>query len=280
MKKALLFFLFPITVLGQPCTTNILLDFDAGSDGASITLALLTNSTHGAGFSFATNGAGIGGMIFSSDGQKDLIKFDNICNFGTFYGNGSVGLRCETTNDASIKFTSSLSSMKASAGWWVKGTLPSETLVFIDSFLIQEDGNLSGPGAYANASWESGAGGYRFGLETGGVDHPESLGRYATNVWWWITMLYDAAGSNKLSIYNSNLVFQESLTSAGHRTGATNANHLIFGNCILGQSTPGKYMYFDNIIFDFASGIFPLLPSTSQQIMGGPATINGNVTIR
>lgn len=240
--------------------TNVFIDFDSGSNGDNVTLDLITNSTHGAAGSFSYSATALSNFTFSIDAQKNLAGAELIYGVGTFCGCGLVGIKMNTEVPASIKYTSSIKKSRCSLGWWVKNGIPGDLISYVDSMIIvDKDAN-----GYANCAIAGGGSStpttFRFALETPGDPSPFSVNYYNKNSWYWLTMLYDSTGHNELKIYNDAMVYQETISSIGNRAGSTNADNILIGPVILGQSTPGMYLYYDNIIVDFENGIFPLLP--------------------
>jgi len=242
--------------------TRALNDFEAGSNGADCTAALLKSSAKGWTIGQWTVVGPGAAMKFATAANKPFDTAIARLNDGTSLSAsaGSKGVTFLTSTVQSyLKFDlfpsgGDVSGNSLSAGIWFWSDLPAADTSSLDAFSLTAP---SGTG-FANAkNLSSGAGSRCFQLEvTGGGGNSQVV--ISPSTWYWLSLQYNRSASHVLKIYNAAGGLVGTITEA--QTGTGMPEYLTLGQT-QGSSTPttGYAASFDSLKLDPA-GSYPLLP--------------------
>jgi uncharacterized protein YjdB len=233
--------------LGGGPPPSAYIDFENSADGTTITTDILAASTHCGNGIWSLSADPLIGMTIATNGQKQLPTPVATC--GTQYtdATGTRGLQydmSQTARRATYNWSTTASS--ASVGFFYKITVSDQN--YYSVFTL-----TSGGGDYAGLNIHDGS----MYLETKtDLSNPIPM---SPNVWYWITMQYNAGGRHYLQVYEST-----NWTLLGSVSGAASGNDQPWGMEIGRNGSepgfPSAYWYYDNIIVDYLTAKFPILP--------------------
>jgi trimeric autotransporter adhesin len=235
--------------LGGGPPPSAYIDFEASTDGTIATTDILAASTHCGNGLWSLTPTTLTGLTISTDAQQLLPSPVTTC--GTQYTDaGSTrGLRYDISQtNQYAAYTWLTPSTSASAGFFFKITVSDQN--FYSVF-----GITAGAGDYAVLHIQGGM----MSLETSsGVSDPIPI---SPNVWYWITMQYNAGGTHYMQVYDTT-----TWSLLGSVSRAATGNFAPEGIAIgrPGGETgyPLGYWYYDNIVIDYLTAQFPILPGS------------------
>jgi hypothetical protein len=239
--------------LGGGPPPSMYIDFEAGADGAPVTLDVLTASTRCGNGRWTATTNPIAEMTISASAQRQLATPVTTCGRQYTDATGTRGLKYSVSETARYAaYNWSTTSSTASVGFFFKIATVS------------------------NSNWYSvfaiTAGGSDFAMlhMHGGAMYLEAWAGITTaipfseNTWYWVTMQYNAGATHHLQVYETN-----QWTLLGSASTPATGNHKPTGISIgrTGSSPPhpSAVWYFDQIVVDYVKGGFPIL-------QGAPAT--------
>jgi hypothetical protein len=86
----------------------------------------------------------------------------------------------------------------------------------------------------------------------------DSITGIADNTWYWFTMRWVQGSTGNAQVYDSNLKLIGAATF--HDSINVPLQGILIGNSASANSRPGQTIYFDDLIVDYTSAAFPLLP--------------------
>jgi uncharacterized protein YjdB len=193
-------------------------------------------------------------MTISTNAQKQLPSPVTTCGAQYTDAPGTRGLQydmSQTGRYAAYKWSTTSSS--ASVGFFYKITVSDQN--YYSVFAITASG-----GDYTVPHIQGGS----MYLETvTGVSNPIPM---SPNVWYWITMQYNAGGTHYMQLYDTT-----SWTLLGSVTRAASGNYkpngIEIGRAGSEPGYPAAYWYYDNIIVDYVRATFPILPSVTRNLV-------------
>jgi hypothetical protein len=257
------------------CATSadILIDFETGADGNVITGAILNSSTHGSGGTWSTSKSPMTASTISTSGEKKYSG--NIIVGGTSYADSSSTRGVKWTANLQIEysqfsFSSSYSSV--SAGFFFYAGIPTGDPTYYNPFNVGNPGN-----EYCAPQWRYNG----IHLETKGGDSADV--NVSSYKWYWITIKYVQNGTSYMSVYDpTNWSLVGTVT---HTLLDFPATVMQFGQMHAQIGQAGSYYYFDDILIDWTTATFPLLPPTSsiyyvdKDSIGGVCSDGGSGTL-
>lgn len=272
MRLSCSLFLFCVCLSSKGVETVI--TFEGGTNGLRLSNSGLSNSTYGASGSWTLTGSPTG-LTFSVTGQKAFLNPVPVINTNAQDGSGTLGLSANLLAhpQQSATFTTALTNRTCSAGVWFKSNLPDTNYQTEDIFTLYCYSLPGQSGANDFANWKlGGLGSFQVltSEDLGGAD--QVLIQISSNTWYWLTMQYTPTAIH-YAVYDTNLVQVGHIdsTSTGLIPEQINIGLLNNANAL------GDFnMYWDNIVTDFTSGVFPLLPtSPAAQSRSGPGRAIG-----
>ena len=230
---------------GPPPSAYI--DFESSTDGTTIDTGILAASTHCGNGVWSLSTDPIVGMTISAAGQKQLPSPITTC--GTQYSDaaGTRGLQYDMSQTARrATYTWSTTSNSASVGFFFEITVSDTNYYTVF--------NIGGGLDYAALNVHNGA----MALETkSGNSNPISM---LPNVWYWITIQYNAGGTHQMQVYDTT-----NWTLLGSGSGAANGNYqptdIEIGRNGSEPGFPSAFWYYDNIVVDYLTAKFPIVPA-------------------
>lgn len=238
--------------LGGGPPPSAYVDFEDSTDGTTITTDILAASTHCGNGIWSLTTSPITGMTISSDAQKQLPSPVTTC--GTQYTDtGTRGLRydiSQTGRYAAYRWSTTSSS--TSVGFFFQITVSDTN--YYSVFNINGQAGLD----YAAVNVHAGA----IRLEVGSqiVSSPISI---SPNTWYWVTMQYNAGGTHYLQVYDTTTWSLIGNISNG-ATGNDPPISISMGRTGSETGFPSAYWYYDNIIVDYLTAKFPIVPGAPQ----------------
>jgi hypothetical protein len=235
------------SALGGGPPPSAYIDFEGSTDGTTITTGILAASTHCGNGIWALSTDPIVGMTISAAGQQQLPSPVTTC--GTQYSDaaGTRGLQYDMSQTARrATYTWSGTSNSASVGFFFEITVSDTNYYTVF--------NIAGGLDYAALNIHNGA----MYLETrsGGLNPIPML----PNVWYWITIQYNAGGMHQMQVYDTT-----NWTLLGSSSGAATGNYLPteieIGRNGSEPGFPSAFWYYDNIVIDYLTAKFPIVPS-------------------
>lgn len=240
---------------GPPPSTYI--DFEASTDGMTITTDILAASTHCGNGVWSLATSPITGMTISTDAQKQLPSPVTTC--GTQYADatGTRGLRYDISQTGQYAaYTWSATSGSASAGFFYKITVNDTNYYSVFSINGQSGLDFSALNIHDGA----------MRLEVGSqvISAPINI---SPNTWYWVTMQYNAGGTHRLQVYDTtSWVLLGDLSNAA--TGNDAPTSISIGRTGSEPGFPSGYWYYDNIIVDYLTAEFPIVPTVATAQAG------------
>lgn len=261
------------TVAGTATAPYIYVDFENGANSNALSATNLGNATHGGNGSWSSGGTTPGAMTISTAQEHDLST-RKVTVAGTDY--------LDTTGTRSAKFDLPA----ATSGYWGyfwKNTPDIKNVssgVWIYTNLATTD-----TGTFANAGgFSNGLGSDSVGLMiNSGQMYLESFANpngnpdvgskynYTVNTWYWVTMQYqqyvDGSQKHQLNIYDANFNLLSHQEKAARSVSPSQATFYSIGR--LGDNNDaaiaaGAGLWYDDLILDYVSGTFPLLPTSTS----------------
>jgi hypothetical protein len=229
-------------------TSDVLINFESGSNGNAVTTTNLTAGTHGTGGTWSLDPATSAACTISTSAEN--IFPGTVTAGGTGYTDSTSTRGFKFTGHiewgyAEYYFTSTHNSV--SVGFYFFGGIPVADTTPYNIF------NIGAPGQEACApQWNDNT----FGLETwtGGS---ETIS-VASNTWYWITIKYVRNGTGLLNIYNAST--WSLVGSVSHSLLDYPASVVQIGQVHSEIGDSGSYYYIDDVIIDWTTAVFPLLP--------------------
>lgn len=262
---------------------DLLIDWEASSDGTVITATILTNSSHGASVTFTTmtqpSSTFVPGAITNAtieeDAAKDIYTPFNVDS--TVYdsaGTRGMKITMQANQFIHIDFGSEIDTLSCGFFFLFGGPSvnwsPRDIAAWYDDsgqyqFLQIYDQASGDEIPYFHAHWQPGGSG--FGND---VD-------FDRDTWYWVTMNYAEGGET------FRVRFYETIgwTSIGESTGSVTsgpdgADTFVLG-CVKYGASSSQYVYFDNLIIDITDGTFPLGPGSGPDAVAPGAYPNWKV---
>ena len=234
------------SALGGGPPPSAYIDFESSTDGTTIDTGILAASTHCGNGIWSLSTDPIAGITISTTGQKQLASPVTTC--GTQYSDaaGTRGLQYDMSQTARrATYTWSTTSNSASVGFFFKITV--SDMNYYTVF------NIAGGLDYAALNIHNGA----MALETkSGNSSPIPM---SPNVWYWITIQYNAGGTHQMQVYDTT-----NWTLLGSGSGAANGNYqptdIEIGRNGSELGFPSAFWYYDNIVVDYLTAKFPIVP--------------------
>jgi hypothetical protein len=86
------------------------------------------------------------------------------------------------------------------------------------------------------------------------------------NTWYWVTMQYNAGGTHHLQVYDTtNWTLLGDISNGA--TGNDSPGGISMGRTGSETGYPSAYWYYDNIIVDYLTAKFPIVPGTSKSLV-------------
>ena len=229
---------------GPPPSAYI--DFESSTDGTTIDTGILAASTHCGNGIWSLSTDPIIGMTISTEGQEQLHSPVTTC--GTQYSDaaGTRGLQYDMSQTARrVSYMWSTTSSSASVGFFFNITVSDTNYYTVF--------NIAGGLDYAALNIHNGA----MALETkSGNSNPIPM---SPNVWYWITIQYNAGGTHQMQVYDTT-----NWMLLGSGSGAAYGNYpptgIEIGRNGSEPGFPSAYWYYDNIVIDYLTAKFPILP--------------------
>jgi hypothetical protein len=234
------------SALGGGSPPSAYIDFESSSDGTTIDTGILAASTHCGNAVWSLSTDPILGMTISAAGQKQLPSPVTTC--GTQYSDaaGTRGLQYDMSQTARrATYTWSTTSNSASVGFFFEITVSDTNYNTVF--------NIAGGLDYAALNIQNGA----MALETkSGASNPIPM---SPNVWYWITIQYNAGGTHQMQVYDTtNWTVLGSVSSAA--TGKYQPTAIEIGRNGSEPGFPSAFWYYDNIVVDYLTAKFPIVP--------------------
>ena len=250
-------------------TASMYIDFESATDGTTITTDSLVASTHCGNGLWSLEISPITGMTISASAQKQLPSSVTTC--GTQYtdASGTRGLQYDMSQtDRYAAYNWSTLSSSASVGFFYKITLSDQNYYTVFAM------TAGGGGDYAALHIRGGA----MYLETvTGVSNPTPI---SPNVWYWVTMQYNAGGTHYMQVYDGTTwALLGSVSRAA--SGNYNPTGIEVGRTGNEPGYPSGYWYYDEIIVDYLTAKFPIVPGTPPSLVSiavtpaNPSVANG-----
>ena len=242
--------------------TRALNDFEAGSNGADCTAALLKSSAKGWIIPTWTVVGPGAAMKFNTAANQAYSTSITRLNDGTSLtaAAGTKGVTFLTSTvqsylkcDLFPKGGDGVTGNAFSMGIWFWSDLPAADTSNMDVFAVVCHGGVG----FANCkNLSNGSGSRSFELEVpGGTSTSIAI---SPSTWYWLSLQYNRSGSHVLKIYNTAGTLIGTITEA--HTGTLMPEYLVLGQNA-GSTTPttGYSVHFDSLKIDPA-GSYPLLP--------------------
>lgn len=236
------------SALGGGPPPSAYIDFENGANGTTITTDVLAAGTHCGNGIWSLSTDPIIGMAISTAGQKQLASPVTTCGAQYADAAGTRGLRYDMSQTARRAiYTWSTTSNSASAGFFFQITL-SDTNYYT---VLNIEGN--GGQDYAAVNIHDGA----MYLETeNGITNPIAM---SPNVWYWVTIQYNGGGTHHMQVYDTtNWMLLGS--ASGAATGNYQPTAILIGRNGSESGFPTGYWYYDNIVVDYLTAKFPIVP--------------------
>jgi hypothetical protein len=236
------------SALGGGPPPSAYIDFESSTDGTTVDTAILAASTHCGNGVWSLSTDPIIGMTISTSGQKQLPLPVTTCGTPYTDATGTRGLQYDMSQTARrATYSWSTTSNSASVGFFFEITVSVSDPNFYTVFNI--DGGLD----YAALNTHGGA----MYLETvTGLSNPIPM---SPNVWYWVTMQYNAGGTHYMQAYETT-----NWTMLGSVSRVAGGNYqpdgIEIGRNGSESGFPSAYWYYDNIVMDYVTAKFPLLP--------------------
>jgi len=244
------------SALGGGPPPSAYIDFENSTNGTTITTDVLAASTHCGNGIWSLTTSPINGMTISTDAQKQLPSPVTTC--GTRYTDvtGTRGLRYDISQTARYAaYNWSTTSNRASVGFFYKITVTDTN--YYSVFNINGRSGLD----YAVLNIHDGA----IRLEVGSQisSAPISI---SPNTWYWITMQYNAGGTHHLQVYDTtNWTLLGDISNGA--TGNDSPGGISMGRTGSETGYPSAYWYYDNVIVDYLTAKFPIVPSAPKSLV-------------
>ena len=244
------------SALGGGPPPSAYIDFESSNDGATIDTGILAASTHCGNGIWSLTTSPITGMTISTDAQKQLPSPVTTC--GTQYADatGTRGLRYDISQTARYAaYNWSTTSSSASVGFFYKITVSDTN--YYSVFNINGRSGLD----YAVLNIHDGA----IRLEVGSQisSAPISI---SPDTWYWVTMQYNAGGTHHLQVYDTTSWALLGDISNG-ATGNDSPGGISMGRTGSETGYPSAYWYYDNIVIDYLTAKFPVVPSAPKSLV-------------
>jgi len=241
------------SALGGGPPPSAYIDFESSSDGTTIDTGILAASTHCGNGVWSLSTDPILGMTISAAGQKQLPSPVTTC--GTQYSDaaGTRGLQYDMSQTARrATYTWSTTSNSASVGFFFEITVSDTNYYSVF--------NITGGLDYAALNIHNGA----MALETkSSTSSPIPM---SPNVWYWITIQYNAGGTHQMQVYDTS-----NWTLLGSGSGAATGNYqptdIEIGRNGSEPGFPSAFWYYDNIVVDYLTAKFPIVPGTPKNFV-------------
>jgi len=239
------------SALGGGPPPSAYIDFESSTDGATIDTGILAASTHCGNGIWSLTTSPITGMTISTDAQKQLPSPVTTC--GTQYADatGARGLRYDISQTARYAaYNWSTTSSSASVGFFYEITVSDTN--YYSVFNINGQSGLD----YAVLNIHDGAMRLEVGSQISSA--PISI---SPDTWYWVTMQYNAGGTHHLQVYDTTSWALLGDISNG-ATGNDSPGGISMGRTGSETGYPSAYWYYDNIIVDYLTAKFPIVPGT------------------
>ena len=246
------------SALGGGLPPSAYIDFESSTDGTTIDTGILAASTHCGNGLWSLSTDPILGMTISVAGQKQLPSPVTTC--GTQYSDaaGTRGLQYDMSQTARrATYTWSTTSNSASVGFFFEITVSDTNYYSVF--------NITGGLDYAALNIHNGA----MALEVkSSTSNPIPM---SPNVWYWITIQYNAGGTHQMQVYDTT-----NWTLVGSGSGAATGNYqptdIEIGRNGSEPGFPSAFWYYDNIVIDYLTAKFPIVPGTPKNLVSIAAT--------
>jgi hypothetical protein len=256
------------SALGGGPPPSAYIDFESSSDGTTIDTGILAASTHCGNGIWSLSTDPILGMTISAAGQKQLPSSVTTC--GTQYSDaaGTRGLRYDVSQTSRYAaYNWSTTSSSASVGFFYKITVSDTN--YYSVFNINGQSGLD----YAVLNIHDGAMRLEVGSQISSA--PISI---SPDTWYWVTMQYNAGGTHHLQVYDTtNWTLIGDISNGA--TGNDSPGGISMGRTGSETGYPSAYWYYDNIVIDYLTAKFPIVPGTPKSLVS-IAVIPANPSIR
>lgn len=247
--------LYVNSALGGGSPPSAYIDFENSADGTTITPGILAAGTHCGNGIWSLTTTPITGMTIATAGQKQLPSPVTTC--GTQYTDtGTRGLQYDISQTGRYAaYRWSTTSLSASVGFFYKITVSDTN--FYSVFNINGQSGID----YTSLNIHDGA----IYLEVASQVVSSPIG-ISPNTWYWVTMQYNAGGTHHLQVYDpTTWALIGSLSNAA--TGNDPPISISMGRTGSESGFPSAYWYYDNIIVDYLTAKFPIVPGTPQSLV-------------
>jgi uncharacterized protein YjdB len=244
------------SALGGGPPPSAYIDFENSTDGTTIDTGILAASTHCGNGVWSLTTSPITGMTISADAQKQLPSPVTTC--GTQYSDatGTRGLRYDISQTGRYAaYNWSSTSNSASVGFFYKITVSDTN--YYSVFNINGRSGLD----YAALNVHDGA----MRLEVGSQISSAPI-NISPNTWYWVTMQYNAGGTHHLQAYDTTSWTLLGDLSNG-ATGNDSPGGISMGRTGSETGYPSAYWYYDNIIVDYLTAKFPIVPGAPKNLV-------------
>jgi hypothetical protein len=243
------------------CNDQTLIDFSGGTNGTTMSAALLNSSAFGGAGSFGTaSGSPATAMTFSTSAHQNLLTTFNSCD-GHKTGSSTLGLNFDlsATTAYYIPYGWNPFNNNASAGYWFYTNIATSDAGYYSFTGIRGDLGSDSMGlmVHSGSLYLEAAGNPNGAPDTG------SFFSYTANTWYWISEQYqtyvNAGSAHHFNIYSATGTLLSAQTKASKSTGSTQPDNVGIGRGGDSGITAGAYIQISNLKIDY-SGTFPLLP--------------------
>ena len=256
MVRVLILFIL-VTLRGVAATTpvDVYLDMEAGSDGALVTSNLLNAATHGTGGSWTTFPSTLSALRVTTDFEPVLGS--QIFVGETLYTDqaGSRGYAFRNNTDREFAcYTFDELHPKVSLGCFLRiGDFDGSTFGSYDLIAMEGDDE------FAVVNFQDFPGD-EFVLQIhtqAGTRDPIPV---QPNTTYWVTLLWDQPNRRSmLKVYDATS--WELIGGGSISLSNKFCRNVCFGRYDDHDKTPGKYHYYDDLLIDYSTAEFPILPS-------------------
>src|SRR6266478_3877305 len=241
--------------LGGGPPPSMYIDFENSTDGTTITTDTLAASTHCGNGIWSLEISPLTGMTTSTNAQKRLPSPVTTCGKQYTDAAGTRGLRYDMSQtDRYAAYNWSTTSGSASVGFFYKITVSDQNYYSVFAITASGGGDYAVPYIHGGSMY----------LETAtGVSNPIPM---SPNVWYWVTMQYNAGGTHYMQVYDTtNWTLLGSVSRAA--SGNYRPNGIEIGRTGSEPGYPSAYWYYDNIIVDYLTARFPIVPGTAPSLV-------------
>jgi hypothetical protein len=237
------------SALGGGPPPSAYIDFESSTDGMTIDTGILAASTHCGNGIWSLSTDPIVGMSISAAGQKQLASPVTTC--GTQYSDsaGTRGLRYDVSQTGRYAaYNWSTTSSSASVGFFYKISVSDTNYYSVF--------NINGRSGHDYAALNIHDGAMRLEVGSQISSAPISI---SPDTWYWVTMQYNAGGTHHLQVYDTtNWTLIGDISNGA--TGNDSPGGISMGRTGSETGYPSAFWYYDNIVIDYLTAKFPIVP--------------------